>query len=61
MDGSFQAPGRLTELHPLAADELRQGEIIPEHPWQRRVFVTGLAAAVQLALLLLAWAYWPSA
>jgi hypothetical protein len=33
------------------ADKARQGEIILRRPWQRAVFIAGLAGAVIFALL----------
>ena len=38
--------------HVYSADEVRQGEIILKRPWQRMVFIAGLAGAVLLALIL---------
>ncbi len=33
------------------AEKARQGEIILRRPWQRAVFITGLAAAILLPLV----------
>jgi hypothetical protein len=38
---------------PYPADEARGGEIILRRPWQRAVFIFGLALPIVLALLLL--------
>lgn len=35
-----------------AAEKARQGEIILKEPWQRAIFITGLAGFFLLALLL---------
>jgi hypothetical protein len=34
-----------------SAEKARQGEIILRQPWQRAVFITGLAAAILLPLV----------
>jgi hypothetical protein len=41
--------GRTVEAYP--AEKARQGEIILRRPWQRVVFIAGLAGAVILALV----------
>jgi len=38
---------------PYPGDKVRGGEIILRKPWQRAVFIVGLAAPVALLLLLL--------
>ncbi len=37
--------------HDYSARDVRQGEIILKRPWQRAVFILGLAGAVLLALV----------
>jgi hypothetical protein len=43
--------------HPrvFTAREARQGRIVLTRPWQRAVFLSGIAAAVMLALLATGW------
>ena len=36
----------------FAAQDVRQGEIVLKRPWQRAVFILGLAGAVVLAVFL---------
>lgn len=36
------------------AEKASQGEIILKHPWQRAVFIGGIAAALLLPLIVLA-------
>ena len=49
MDELRKAPSPVDAAHPIPAQDARQGEIILERPWQRAVFIAGLAAAVALA------------
>lgn len=37
------------------AQEVRQGDIVLQRVWQRRLFLTGLVGAVLLAFLLVIW------
>jgi hypothetical protein len=49
MDELRQSPSPPVADRPISAEEARQGEIILKQPWQRWVFIAGLAAAVLLA------------
>jgi hypothetical protein len=40
---------------PITAEQARQGEIILKRPWERLVFIAGLAAAVLLAATAVLW------
>jgi hypothetical protein len=44
---------RATRPKPYPAEQARGGEIILRRPWQRTVFILGLAAPLLLFLLLL--------
>lgn len=43
---------RRRDIHAYPAEKARQGEIILKRPWQRAVFIGGLAAVVLAALAL---------
>jgi len=40
------------------AEKARGGDIILRRPWQRVVFIAGLAAPIILLVLLLLWGSW---
>ncbi|HWB50050.1 MAG TPA: hypothetical protein VG651_13140 [Stellaceae bacterium] len=40
------------------AEKARSGEVVLRKPWERAVFVFGLAAAVLLGLVLAGWGWW---
>lgn len=41
----------------ISAQEARQGDIVLRRPWERIVFIAGLAAAVLLASAAVFWLY----
>jgi hypothetical protein len=55
MDELRKMPSPVDAAHPIAAKEARQGEIILRRPWERALFIAGLAAAVLLGSAALFW------
>lgn len=47
-----------TDKDALRADRVRGGKIVLRRPWERAVFIAGLAGAVLLAIGLTVVAYW---
>jgi hypothetical protein len=55
MDDLRKVPSPPTAEHPISAEDSRQGDIVLRRPWQRIVFIAGLAAAVLLAAAAVLW------
>jgi len=43
----------------ITPEQARAGDIVLRRPWEHAVFISGLAAAVLLGIVAVAWACWP--
>ena len=50
VDQSLPTPSGDSAARTLTAQDVRQGEIVLKRPWQRAVFILGLAGAALLAV-----------